>query len=132
MSLWGGDIARDTLQTPKTPRKEWASRAGAGGSFDTSGSSCAALGACSTHQQIVVMVQSLSRVLLCDPMDCSTPGLPVHRQLPELAQTHVHRVGDAIQPSHPLSSLSPPALALSQHQGLSLDTDTRCTPASAV
>ena len=44
---------------------------------------------------------------LCDPMDRSTPGLPVHHQLPELAQTHVHRVGDAIQPSHPLSSPSP-------------------------
>ena len=50
---------------------------------------------------------------LCDPMDCSTPGLPVHHQLPELTQTHVHRVGDAIQPSHPLSSPSPPALNLS-------------------
>ena len=45
---------------------------------------------------------------LCDPMDCSTPGFPVHHQLPELAQTHVHRVSDAIQPSHPLSSPSPP------------------------
>ena len=44
---------------------------------------------------------------LCDPMDCSTPGLPVHHQLPELAQTHVHLVGDGIQPSHPLSSPSP-------------------------
>ena len=55
---------------------------------------------------------------LCDPMDCSTPGLPVHHQLSELAQTHVHRVGDAIQPSHPLSSPSPPAFNLSQHQGL--------------
>ena len=52
---------------------------------------------------------------LCNPMDCSTPGFPVHHQLLELAQTHVHRVGDAIQPSHPLSS--PPALNLSQHQG---------------
>ena len=51
-------------------------------------------------------------------MDCSTPGSPVHHQLPELAQTHVHRVGDAIQPSHPLSSPSPLALNLSQHQGL--------------
>ena len=48
----------------------------------------------------------------------STPGLPVHHQLPESTQTHVHRVGDAIQPSHPLSSPSPPALNLSQHQGL--------------
>ena len=55
---------------------------------------------------------------LCDPMNCSTPGLLVHHQLPELTQTHVHWVGDAIQPSHPLSSPSPPALSLSQHQSL--------------
>ena len=55
---------------------------------------------------------------LCDPMNCSTPGLPVHHQLPEPTQTHVHWVGNAIQPSHPLSSPSPPALNLSQHQGL--------------
>ena len=55
---------------------------------------------------------------LCDPMDCSTPGLPVHRQLLEFTQTHVHRVSDASQPSHPLSSPSPPAFNLSQHQGL--------------
>ena len=55
---------------------------------------------------------------LCDPMDCSTPGLPVHHQLPESTQTHVHRVSDAIQPSHPLLSPSPPAFNLSQHQGL--------------
>ena len=53
-----------------------------------------------------------SSLTLCDPMDCSTPGFPVHHQLPELAQTHVHRVGDAIQPFHPLSSPSPPALNL--------------------
>ena len=55
---------------------------------------------------------------LCDPMNCSTPGLPVHHQLPESTQIHVHWVGDAIQPSHPLSSPSPPVLNLSQHQGL--------------
>ena len=55
---------------------------------------------------------------LCNPMNRSMPGLPVHHQLPELAQTHIHRVGDAIQPSHPLSSPSPPAFNLSQHQGL--------------
>ena len=55
---------------------------------------------------------------LCDPMDCSMPGLPVDHQLPESTQTHVHQVGDAIQPSHPLSSPSPPAFNLSQHQGL--------------
>ena len=63
-------------------------------------------------------VQSLSCVRLCDPMNHSTPGLPVNHHLPELTQTHVHRVGDAIQPSHPLSSPSPPALNPSQHQSL--------------
>ena len=55
---------------------------------------------------------------LCDPMNCSTPGLPVHHQLPEFTQTHIHRVSDAIQPSHPLSSPSPPAPNPSQHQRL--------------
>ena len=55
---------------------------------------------------------------LCDPTNRSTPGLPVHHQLPESTQTNVHWVGDAIQPPHPLSSTSPPALNLSQHQGL--------------
>ena len=55
---------------------------------------------------------------LCDPMDCSTPGFPVLHQLLEFTQTHVHRVGDAIQPSYPLSSPFPPAFNLAQHQGL--------------
>ena len=55
---------------------------------------------------------------LCDPMNRSTPGLPVHHQLQEFTQTHVHRVGDAIQPSHPLSSPSPPTPNPSQHQSL--------------
>ena len=55
---------------------------------------------------------------LCDRMYLSTPGLPVHHQLPEFTQTHVHLVGDTIQPSRPLSSPIPPALNLSQHQGL--------------
>ena len=59
-----------------------------------------------------------SRTTLCDPMDCSTSGFPVLHHLLEFAQTHVHWVGDAIQPSHPLSPPSPPALNLSQHQGL--------------
>ena len=59
-----------------------------------------------------------SCLTLCDPMNRSTPGLPVHHQLPESTQSHVHWVSDAIQPSHPLSSPSPPALNLSQHQGL--------------
>ena len=59
-----------------------------------------------------------SCLTLCDPMNCSTPGLPVHHQLLEFTQTHVHRVSDAIQPSHPLSSLSPPVPNPSQHQSL--------------
>ena len=61
---------------------------------------------------------SHSVVSLCDPMDCSTPGFPLLHHLPGLAQTHVHWVSDAIQPSHPLTSPSPPAFNLSQHQGL--------------
>ena len=63
-------------------------------------------------------VQSLSRVRLCDPMDCSTSGLPVHHQFLEFIQTHVFRVSDAIQPSCLPLTLSPPAPNLSQHQGL--------------
>ena len=59
-----------------------------------------------------------SCLTLCDPMNHSMPGLPVHHQLPEFTQTHIHWVGDAIQPSHSLSSPSPPALNLSQHQDL--------------
>ena len=69
---------------------------------------------------LVMLIQSVTQSCptLCDPMDCSMPRLLVHHQLPEFTQTHVHRVGDAIQPSHPLSSTSPPAFNLSQHQGL--------------
>ena len=63
-------------------------------------------------------VQSLSHVQIFDPMDCSKPGFPVHNQLPERAQTHVYQVGNANQPSHPLSSPSFPTLNLSQHQNL--------------
>ena len=59
-----------------------------------------------------------SCLTLCNPMNLSTPGIPVHHQLPWFTQTHVHRVGDAIQPSHSLLSLSPPAHNPSQHQGL--------------
>ena len=70
---------------------------------------------CNIHQFSSVTQLCLT---LCNPMDCSTPGFHVHHQLPELAQTHVHWVSDAIQPSYPLSSPSPPAFHLSQHQGL--------------
>ena len=69
-----------------------------------------------TNTLLISSVQSLSRVR--DPMDHSMPGFPVYDQLPEFTQTHVHRVGDASQPSHSLSSPSPPALNLSQYQGL--------------
>ena len=61
---------------------------------------------------------SQSSLILCDPMNWSTPGLPVHHQLPEFARTHVHWVSEVIQPSHPLSSPSPPAPNPSQHQSL--------------
>ena len=72
-----------------------------------------------TLQPSLSSVQSLSRVqLFAIPMNCSTPGLPVHHQLSEFTQAHVHWVGDALQPSHPHSSPSPPAFNLSQHQGL--------------
>ena len=75
-----------------------------------------------THAHAHCLVQFSSGAqscpTLCDPMTCSTPVLPVHHQPPEFTQTHVHRVGDAIQPSHPLSSSSPPAPNPSQHQSL--------------
>ena len=78
------------------------------------GNTCGILVPCPS----VSSVQSLSHVRICDPMGCSTPGFPVHHQLLEVAQTHVHRVSSAIQPSHPLMSPLPPAFNLFQHQGL--------------
>ena len=69
-----------------------------------------------SHPYISLVTQSCPS--LCDPVDCSMPGFHVHHQLLELTQTHVHWISDAIQPSHPLSSPSPPAFNLSQHQGL--------------
>ena len=70
--------------------------------------------------QLSVQFSSVAQLCptLCDPMDCSMPGFPVHHPLPELVQTHVHYVGDVIQPFHPLSSPSPSAFNLSQNQGL--------------
>ena len=78
---------------------------------------------CLPHQAQMKPAFQLSSVTqscltLCDPMNLSIPGLPVHHQLPESTQTHVHQVGDAIQPSHPLLSPSPPSLNLPQHPGL--------------
>ena len=87
--------------------------------FANKGPSSQSYGFSSSHVRMWSLVQfSLSVMTLHDPMDCSTPGFPVHHQLLEFNQTHVHQVGDAIQPSHPLSSPSPPALNLSQHQAI--------------
>ena len=69
-------------------------------------------------QLIVLLNRRSVQFTLCNPMDCSIPGFPVHHKLPEIFQTHVRRVRDDFQPSHPLLSLSPPAFNLSQHQGL--------------
>ena len=73
-----------------------------------------------TSKSFTVQFSSVTQscLTLCDPMDCSTPGLPVHHQLPEFTQAHTHWFGDAVQPSHPLLSPSPPAFNLSQPQGL--------------
>ena len=73
---------------------------------------------CQPHLLFRFSSVTQSCLTLCDPMNHSMPGLPVHHQLPEFTQTHVHQVGDAIQPSHPLSSPSPPVPNPSQHQGL--------------
>ena len=79
---------------------------------------CISYSSCNKLASVQFSSVTQSCPTLCDPMNCSTPGLPVHHQLPEFTQTHVHRVGDAIQPSHPLSSPSPPAPNPSQHGGL--------------
>ena len=73
----------------------------------------------SSNSILIIQFSSVAQscLTLCNPMNHSMPGLPVHHQLPEFTQTHVHRVGDAIQPSHPLLSLSPPTSNLSQYQG---------------
>ena len=89
----------------------------------TFGSGDNSIKALSTTCQMLGILLQFSSVTqlcltLCEPMDCSMPGFPVHHQLPEFTQTHIYQVSDAIQPSHPLSSPSPTALNLSQHQGL--------------
>ena len=83
-----------------------------------------------TKFQFSSVAQSCST--LGDPVNCSSPGLPVHHQLPEFTQTHVHRVGDAIQPSHPLSSPSPPAPNPSQHQSLFQWVNSSCKVAKVL
>ena len=112
----------------RVPQKGWGQRTGAPRGLEAAGGRAEkgtdgwtmrgvpAQPAGRTGSQFSSVAQS--GLTLCDPMDCSTPDLPVHHQLLELTQTHVHRVSDAIQPSHPLSFPSPPAFSLSQHQGL--------------
>ena len=74
----------------------------------------------SAYGQVSQSVSSVTQscLTLCDPMDCSTPGLPVQQQLPEFTETHIHWIGDAIQPFHSLLSPSPPAFNLSHHQSI--------------
>ena len=103
--IWGGDSLEKTLKLGKTEskRRKGEQRIRWLDSITDS-----------------IQFSSVAQLCLtrCDPMNHSTPGLPIHHQLPEFTQTHVHWVSDAIQPSHPLSSPSPPAFNLSQHQGL--------------
>ena len=100
--------------SPPFGKNTWTKKEGSG----TAGTPPATLSPVLSHSKEVSFLSSTEQFSSVDPMDCSTPGFPVHHQLPELAQIHIHWVGDAIQPSHPLSSPSPSAFNLSQHQGL--------------
>ena len=101
---------------------EWVAMPSSRGSFWPRDQTClshvSCIGRWTLYHQHHFSSVAQSCPTLCDPMNHSTPGLPVQHQLPEFTQTHVHWVSEAIQPSHPLSSLSPPTLNLSQHQGL--------------
>ena len=119
---WSDLAAAATLHSTKQTNKQNGNMASLPITMTRSAADTAACSLLHSVIQWVIGPQSVSSVAqscptLCDPMDCSTPGFPVHHQLPELAQTHVHWVGDAIQPSRPLPSPSP-AFDLSQHQGL--------------
>ena len=112
----------DTKSIPvlgPAPSAVWIKRHKQDGSLRLS-SVCQCLVGTFSFVNITVQFTSVAQSCLtfCDPMNRSMPGLPVHHQLPEFTQTHVYRVSDAIQSSHPLSSPSPPAPNLSQHQGL--------------
>ena len=112
---WVGDAIQ-----PSCLQSFPASRSFLRSQFFTSGGQIIGASALVSFWRNSVQFSSVTQtcLTLCDPMNHSTPGLPVHHQLPESLQTHVHWVSDAIQPSHPLPSPSPPALNLSQHQGL--------------
>ena len=124
-------VATQTLfsQAPLTMGLEWVAISSSRGSFWPRDPTYVSYNICTgqvdslalSHLISPLSAQFSSVSVLFDslwPRDCSTPGLPVHHQLPELTQTHVHGVDDAIQPPHPLSSPFPPAFNLSQHQGL--------------
>jgi len=114
ISLYLGNLTQDSsTMCKKVPYKSWNTLL-----LLSRIDSCSNITFLPVDQVFSQSVQSLSHVRLCDPMNCSTPGLPVHHQLLESTQTHVHWVGDIIQASHLLSSTSPPALNLSQHQCL--------------
>ena len=104
-----------TLIPPQTASNPLR-RSLSGGAILLTSTSCSRFPITVKNSQFTSVTQSC--LTLCDPIGCSTPGFPVHHQLLELAQTQVHQVGDAIQPSHPVSIHSPPAFNLSQHQGL--------------
>ena len=91
-----------TAQQPDSSRERQSRE-----TFFSPPGTCCSLDAICTKDSVQFISVAQLCLTLCNPMDCSTPGFPVHHQLPELAQTHVHRVGDAIQPSHPPSSPSP-------------------------
>ena len=108
----GNPLQCSCLENPKDGGAWWAAVSGVA----QSRTRLKRLSSSSRIVQFSSVIQSCPT--LCHPMNCSTPGLPVHHQLPEFTQTHIHRVSDAIQPSHPLSSPSPPAPNPSQHQSL--------------
>ena len=117
---WHPTISSSVVSFSSLPQSFPASGSFPMSQFFASGDQSIGVSASASVLQMNIQFSSVSQscLTLCDSMNCSTPGLPVHHQLPESTQTHVHWVGDPIQPSHPLSSPSPPAQNHSQHQGL--------------
>ena len=114
----GNPLQCSCLENPRDGGAWWAAVYGVAQSWTRLKRLSSSSSRPSTSHFLIFSSVTQSCLTLCNPMNRSTPCLPVHHQLLESTQTHVHRVGDAIQPSNPLSSPSPPALNLSQHQGL--------------